>query len=148
MSLNFKSLFSMIFTVNPHLWSADPNATFPSAGETFHSSLKGGSAYLSMRVLKSLIILIYFFLISSSPSFNSLIRRSTLLMKSTGLTPSCNACLMTVSDWVIISSTASTTTTTPSTSLNARVTFPLKSKCPGVSTRFIRKGSCSSRIFS
>ena len=76
--------------------------------------------------------------ICSGVNFNSLISLSTLFMNKTGLTLSLNACLMTVSVWGIIPSTAQTRTIVPSIALIALVTFPPKSTCPGVSIRLIK----------
>ena len=75
---------------------------------------------------------------ASEVSWSSLIARSTLLMKSTGLTFSRSAWRSTVSVCAITPSTAQTTTTAPSTARIARVTSPPKSTWPGVSMRLIR----------
>jgi len=91
-----------------------------------------------MRLLKSRIIRASFVWISLGPSLSSLMRRSTLFMKSMGFTRSLRAWRVTVSVWTMTSSTASTTTTAPSMALRARVTFPVKSTCPGVSMRLMR----------
>ncbi len=58
-------------------------------------------------------------------------------MYKTGLTLSSRAWRVTVSVWVIIPSTESETTTTPSIALRALVTLPVKSMCPGVSIMLI-----------
>ncbi len=61
-------------------------------------------------------------------------------MKRTGLTYSSRACLTTVSVCVMTPSTESTTTRPPSMTLRERVTWPVKSTWPGVSTKLIRYG--------
>ena len=63
---------------------------------------------------------------------------STLLMNSMGLTLSLRACLMTVSVWGMMPSTAQHRMYTPSSALMALVTSPPKSTCPGVSMRLTR----------
>ena len=122
-------------SVKPHLCRAEPKATVPLVGSTFHCFLCSFSPYNEIRLLKSRIIRRSLDCTWSVLSFSSLIRRSTLLMKRTGFTRSLRAWRVTVSVWTITSSTASTTTTAPSMALRARVTLPVKSTCPGVSMR-------------
>ncbi len=90
-----------------------------------------------MRLLKLSIMRVSFFCMSGAGSRSSLIRRSILLMYRTGRTRSFSACRVTVSVWTMISSTASTTMMAPSVALRARVTFPVKSTCPGVSIKLM-----------
>ena len=126
--------------LKPHLSFAEPNATCASWIETFHFCLYSGSAYVSISLLKSFTMLKSHSCIFSGESRSSLIRRSILLMYMTGRTLSSRACLSTVSVWVIMPSTASTTTIAPSTALRLRVTLPVKSMCPGVSIRLMTYG--------
>ena len=88
--------------------------------------------------LKAVMILENFSIIIWGVSCCSTMALSTLLMKSMGLSRSLSACLMTVSVWGMIPSTAQQRMYTPSSALIALVTSPPKSTCPGVSMRLTR----------
>ena len=117
---------------------AEPKATEPLAMSTCHSFLNSFSAIASISLLNSSTIFLNRSCICSGVNWSSVINRSTLLMNSTGWTLSRNACFRTVSVCGIIPSEAQTKTIVPSMALMARVTFPPKSTCPGVSMRLMR----------
>ncbi len=125
-SLKLIPVFRMVGTLIAQLYNAEPKATLPFAASSFQSSyLSFFIPCISLFTLS--IILPSRICISRASTFNSFIILSTLLMKRTGFTFSFIACLSTVSVCGIAPSTASTTTTAPSTALNALVTSPPKS---------------------
>lgn len=75
---------------------------------------------------------------SSLETWSSSKARSTLLMMTTGLMRSVNACRRTVSVWTQTPSTQSTTTRAPSVTRRAAVTSEEKSTCPGESIKLIK----------
>ena len=97
MSENLIPFLAAIELVRPQPWRAEPKATLSLSHLTFHLSLNSGSAYASIRLLNSLIILSIFCWTSWGVSLSSFMSLSTLFMKRSGLTLSSRACLVTVS---------------------------------------------------
>ena len=78
-------------TVIPQLWYAEPKATVPDATSTCHAFLYSSGANCRMSLLTFLIVSVKRAIMSSGVTWSSLMSRSTLLMKSTGLTFSFSA---------------------------------------------------------
>ena len=83
--------------VKPHLSLADPKATVPSAGLSFHLLLNCGSAYRSIKLFTSLMTSTNLCCICWGVYLSSLISLSTLFMKRSGLTLSSRDWRITVS---------------------------------------------------
>ncbi|OPX62376.1 MAG: hypothetical protein A4E29_00599 [Methanomassiliicoccales archaeon PtaB.Bin134] len=109
------------------LLNAEPKATEPSSTFTCHFLRRSSGRLATILLLTSAMICMKRCCISCSVTLSSLIRRSTLLTNSTGLTLSLRAWRMTVSVWGMMPSTAQTRMMHPSRALMALVTSPPKS---------------------
>ncbi len=107
---------------SPHLSIADPTLRDPLLKETSHSSNLSSSRYFPSIALNSRTTLLISSAVFLPLNLRSRSNLSTLLTKSTGLTSSFIACLVTVSVWTIMPSIESTTITAPSVSLRPLVT--------------------------
>ena len=99
-------VFFMYGAEMAQLLYADPNATVPSWMLTCHSLLRGAGRFALIFSLKVAMSLENLWIIMSLVTCCSTIILSTLLMNSMGLTLSLRACLMTVSVWGMMPSTA------------------------------------------
>ncbi len=91
MSLNPMPVRFVKGALTAHLWYALPNATLPASTFTIHFSPRSSGSHFRMRLLTSMMIFWNRCCICSGLIFNSLTRRSTLLMNRTGLTRSFSA---------------------------------------------------------